>query len=241
MFKFRSVIILLALAVILTVAGCNAILIGSGEVITETVPVSNFDRISLEGSGEVRITQDGVEALEVETHENIMEYVTVEVENGTLKLGLIDVERTILPRKLIFYVSVDDLTSLAVAGSGGIEAESLKATQLDAAVAGSGQIRITNLEAGAVKASIGGSGEIDLAGGEAAEQVVSIGGSGKYQAGEVCSASVAVSISGSGDATVCATESLEADISGSGSVNYHGQPTIDVSTTGSGSVNNLDQ
>jgi hypothetical protein len=241
MFKMRSIIILLSLAVILTGTGCNAILIGSGDVITETVPVSNFERISLEGQGEVRVTQDGNESLMVETYDNVMELVIAEVEGGTLKLGLEEADKLIFPRKLIFYVSVDDLTSLAVAGSGGVEAETIISDHLDAAVAGSGRIRISNLAAYGVKASIGGSGEIELAGGESGEQDVAISGSGKYDAGEVCSPSVAVSISGSGGATVCATESLEADISGSGSVGYHGQPTVNVSTTGSGSVNSLDQ
>jgi hypothetical protein len=56
MFKKRSIIILICFVVILTVTRCNAILIGSGDVITETVQVANFDRISLEGSGEVRVT-----------------------------------------------------------------------------------------------------------------------------------------------------------------------------------------
>jgi hypothetical protein len=229
MFKMRSIIILLSLAVILTVTGCSGILIGSGNVVTETVQVSNFDRISLEGSGEVRVTQDGNESLMVESHANVMELVMAEVENGTLKLGLKESDKMIWPRRLIFYVGVDDLTSLAVAGSGDIETEAIQTNQLDAAVAGSGKIRVSNLTADGVMASIGGSGKIGITGGEVTEQDVSISGSGKYLAGEVCGASVAVSISGSGDATVCATESLEADISGSGSVGYYGQPSVNVS------------
>jgi hypothetical protein len=241
MFKKRSIIILLSLAVILTVTGCSGILIGSGNVITETVQVSNFDRIALEGSGEVRVTQDGNESLMVETYANVMDLVMGEVEDGTLKLGLKETDKMILSRRLIFYVGVDDLTGLAVAGSGRIETEAIQTNHLDAAVAGSGRILVSNLTADGVKASIGGSGEIDLADGESGEQDVSISGSGKYVAGEVCSASVAVSISGSGDATVCATESLEADISGSGSVRYYGQPSVNVSTSGSGSIKSLDQ
>ena len=238
MFKKRSIISLLSLAAILMVTACSAFLIGSGEVITETKQVSNFDTISLEGSGEVRIIQDGSESLKVETYENVMELVMAEVEGGILKLGLKDVDKTILPRRLIFYVSVDDLASLAVAGSGGITTEAIKTDHLLVAVAGSGQVGISNLAADGMRASIGGSGQIEL-GGEVGEQDISISGSGKYIANEVCSASVKVSISGSGDATVCATETLDADISGSGSVNYYGQPVVNSSTSGSGSIKNL--
>lgn len=238
MFKKRSIISLLSLAAILMVTACSAFLIGSGDVITETKQVSNFDTISLEGSGEVRVIQDGSESLKVETYENVMELVMAEVEGGILKLGLKDVDKTILPRRLIFYVGVDDLASLAVAGSGGITTEAIKTDHLLVAVAGSGQVGISNLAADGMRASIGGSGQIEL-GGEVGEQDISISGSGKYLAGEVCSASVTVSISGSGDATVCATETLDADISGSGSVNYYGQPVVNSSTSGSGSIKNL--
>jgi hypothetical protein len=238
MFKKRSIIILLSLAAILTITACNAVLIGSGGVITETVQVSNFDRISLEGLGEVRVTQDGSEALMVETYDNVMELIIAEVEGGTLKLGLKDANKMLLPRKLVFHVSVDDLTGLAVAGSGGIEAETISTEQLDAAIGGSGMIQIADLTTSEVKAKISGSGQIDLAG-EAAEQDISISGSGKYKAGDVCSASVKVSISGSGGATVCATETLDTKISGSGSVDYYGRPAINSSGSGSGSINSL--
>ena len=237
MFKMRLTIILLALAAILT--ACSAVLIGSRNVITETVEVSNFDHISLEGSGEVRVTQDGSETLEIETHENIMELVMAEVKDGTLTLGLKDANKMVLPRRLIFHVSVDDLTGLAVAGSGEIEAETISADQMETSVAGSGRIRISNLAADGMRASIGGSGQIELTGGEAADQDISISGSGNYSSGDVCSALVKVEISGSGKATVCATETLDADISGSGSVDYYGQPAVNISSSGSGGINSL--
>lgn len=230
---------LLALTAILNLTACNAFLVGSGDIITETVQVSNFDRVALEGSGEIRLTQDGSEALEIETYENIMELVMAEVEDGTLTLGLKDADKMVLPRRLIFHVSVDDLTGLAVAGSGEIEAETISADQMETSVAGSGKVRISNLVADGMRASIGGSGQIELASGEAADQDISISGSGNYSAGDVCSASVKVEISGSGKATICATETLDANISGSGSVDYYGQPTVNVSSSGSGRINNL--
>lgn len=238
MYKKRLIVILLALAAILTVTACNAVLIGSGDVITETKQVSDFERISLEGLGEVRVDQGGSETLMVETYENVMGLVTAEVEGGTLILGLKEGSGIILPRRLIFHVAVDDLTGLAVAGSGGIEAETIRADHLDVSIGGSGKVQVSDLAVGGVKVGISGSGEIEL-GGEAADQEISIAGSGKYKAGEVCSASVMVNISGSGDATVCATETLDVDISGSGSVGYYGRPSINTSSSGSGRINNL--
>lgn len=238
MFKLRPVIVLLALAVILTTTACNAILIGSGNVITETRQVSDFDNIVLEGSGEVIVTQDGSETLTIEAGENVMEHVMAEVEGRTLKLGLKEGTSFLFSMRLTFHVGVDDLSSLDVAGSGKIEADLLESDHLDAAVSGSGNIRIADLAASEVKAQISGSGEIEL-GGDAAVQDITVSGSGSYQGGDMCSESVKVNISGSGKATVCATQTLDAGISGSGSVNYYGQPAVNISGSGSGNVKNL--
>lgn len=242
MYVKRLTIILLALTAILTTAACSSIIRGSGELVTESRQVRNFDRISLEGMGEVQVTQDGRESLSIETDDNIMEYVKADVEGRTLKLGLkegVSIFNMIFPSRLIFTLGVDDLNGVSISGSGDIEAGLIETDQLEVLISGSGKVQISNLTAGEVIAEISGSGEVDLAGGETAEQDISISGSGKYLAGDLCSAAVQVSVSGSGTATVCADETLEADISGSGSINYYGRPSLRSSSSGSGSINNL--
>ncbi len=66
-------------------------------MITETREVSNFDSISLSGSGEVIVTQGGSESLAIETDDNVMEHVKAEVRCGTLNLSLEDVLTSISP------------------------------------------------------------------------------------------------------------------------------------------------
>jgi hypothetical protein len=246
--KKRFLTVLPLIVAIFTVSACNArlsVIQGSGNVITEERQVTNFDRIALEGSGDVIVTQGGSESLTVETDDNVMEYVKTEVEGGTLTIGLVSGLRTGVniqsTTRLIFYVGVDDLTGVSISGSGEIEAKTLETEWLDAEISGSGKIRVSNLAAGELTTEINGSGEVELFDGKVDKQDISINGSGEYLAGVVCSASVQISVSGSGDATVCATESLEADISGSGSVGYYGKPSVDVSTSGSGSIKNLNK
>jgi hypothetical protein len=237
--KNRLLISLMVCVAVLTVSGCNAFVTrGSGDLITEERQVSNFDRVELSGVGEVVITQDGSESLSIETDDNIMKYVEVVVENGTLKLGFKDGVNFMSPSRLVFSVSVDDLTGVAVSGSGDIESDMLKTDRFDVAISGSGDVQIADISTGEVNTDISGSGEVYLSG-DASAQDLTISGSGKYQAGDVCSASVMVNVSGSGSATVCATESLESNISGSGSVNYYGQPMINSTGSGSGSLKSL--
>lgn len=246
MHQKRILTVVILLAALLAVTACNAgvkVIRGSGNVVTEDRQVSNFDRIALEGSGEVIVTQGRSESLTVETDDNVMEHVKSEVENRTLTLGLVtgiptgvNVQST---TRLIFYVGVDDLNGLSISGSGDIEAKTIETERLEASISGSGNVRISNLAAGEVSADISGSGEVDLFGGEAAEQDISISGSGKYLAGDLCGAMVKVSVSGSGEATVCAMDTLDADISGSGNVNYYGQPSVNISGSGSGQINDM--
>jgi hypothetical protein len=238
-------ILLPGIALILSIIACNTrvrVIQGSGNVITETRQVSNFDSIDLSGTGVVIVTQGGSESLTIETDDNVMEHVKAEVEGGTLKLGL---ETGILTganiqstSRLIFYVGVDDLTGLSTSGSGEVESDRIVTGRLDLSVSGSGSVRIVDLTANDVKADISGSGEIDLDG-DVAAQDIDVSGSGIFQAGDMCSSMVKVSVSGSGNATVCANETLDAVVSGSGTVDYYGRPSVNTSDSGSGKINSL--
>jgi len=238
--KRKFVFVLLLSAAIFGITACDLIgERGSGDLVTETREVSNYDSIALEGSGDVIVTQGGGESLIVETDDNLMEQVETEVRNGTLYLGFetdID-DRGFSPTRLIFTVGVDDLKGLSVSGSGNIESDMIETDSLEATISGSGEILIGEVAADDVTGKISGSGKIDLAG-VTATQDVTVGGSGNYRAGDLQSESAEVSVSGSGNATVWATETLDASISGSGSIDYYGNPSVNQSTSGSGDVNN---
>lgn len=238
--KNSKIVGLLTMMIFLLSACAIGIVRGSGNLVTESRNVSNFDRVDLSGSGEVVITQSEAEALTVETDDNIMPYVTTEVRGGTLYLGLEarDFSRIPSPSRLRFTLSVKDLVGVDVSGSGDINAVSLDTDRLDVNVSGSGDVRIDSLTAEEVEARISGSGEVNLAG-QATGQDINISGSGKYRAGDLRAEAAEVVISGSGEATVWATESLDARVSGSGSVDYYGNPQTSFSSSGSGEIKSL--
>lgn len=230
--------VLLLTGALITIIACSVITLGSGDVIIETRQVSNFDRIALKGQGVVIVTQGGTESLNIESNANILELVEAKVVDGTLELGLGEGVNIISNSRLTFYVSVDDLNGMSVAGSGEIQANGIETERLEVTTGGSGGIQIVDLSVGEVDAKVGGSGEINLTG-DADVQDITISGAGKYLAGDLCSSSVIVNIDGSGDATVCATETLTSRITGDGSVDYYGQPSINSSGDGSGRLNSL--
>lgn len=222
----------------LIVSGCGAVR-GSGDLVTESRNVSNFDRVDLGGSGEVVITQGGEESLTVETDDNIMQYVTTKVRGGTLHLGFDNIRfQSISPSRLKFTLTVKDLTGMSVSGSGNINAASLDTDRLEVNVSGSGDVRIDSLTAEEVKIQISGSGDVELAG-EVSGQDIDMNGSGQYHAGDLRSETIEIKISGSGDATVWATESLDVRLIGSGSVSYYDRPQTSLSSSGSGKIKSL--
>jgi hypothetical protein len=236
--KRVHIVLCLFLAALIGTA-CNArIITGSGDMITETRQVKDFDKISVSGSGEVIVTQGESESLSIETDDNVMKHIEAEVEGGTLKLGIKNGINLISTTRLVFYVGVDDLTGLSISGSGDVESDRIETGRLEVKISGSGDVKIASLTADAVKAEISGIGEIDLDG-DVAAQDVDVSGSGQYLAGDLCSGSVKVSVSGSGGATVCATETLDASVSGTGSVNYYGRPSLTTSESGTGKINSL--
>lgn len=207
---------------------------GSGKRVTESRPVSGIDRVVLAGSGDVVLSQGDGESLTVETDDNLMQYITTEVSGGTLTLGT-QKDVNIRPTRLRFTLTVVDLEGITVSGSGNVDVERFDTDELEVKVSGSGDVRLDALAAQTTKVRIGGSGSVNLAG-QASGQEVTVSGSGKYLGENLRSETVSVTIGGSGDATVWATDSLDARVTGSGTVRYYGDPKTSFSGAGSGRI-----
>ena len=238
--SFKLIFMLIML--ILATSACSLTTVrGSGNLITESRSISNIDRVDLGGSGKLIITQGGEESLTVETDDNMMQYVSTEVRDGTLYLGFEGRDskgQSISPTRLRFTLTVKGLTGIGVSGSGDITTASLDTDRLEVNIGGSGNVQVDSLTAREVEVGIGGNGNVDLAG-EVTGQDISINGSGKYDAENLRSETVKINIGGSGNATVWATESLDASVGGSGSVEYYGNPQTSLSGSGVGKIKGL--
>jgi hypothetical protein len=211
---------------------------GSGNVVTEDRPVSNFNRVGLTGVGEVSITQGVEESLTVRADDNIMRYIKTEVKNGTLTLGFTDEvkNKRIRPGKRIkFNLSVKDVTSLDISGAGDVNVASLDTDRLEIVVGGAGDVSISSLTAEELVVHLNGAGHVELAG-QVAEQNVKINGFGAYQAAKLESQTAVVKVSGAGSATLWATDTLDVQIPGAGNVTYYGNPSVTKKVTGVGTI-----
>jgi hypothetical protein len=232
--------------------------VGSGDIVNQAINISNFDRVALEGFGSVFITQGQTESLSVQTDDNLISLLDINVQGRELRLG---VKRgyTITPSQSIaFHLIVEDLSAITVdgsgdfyvepiqsgklavsiRGSGNIELEGLTSEELSIELDGSGNITIQDMRVETIETSLQGSGDITLEG-KADTENVKLGGSGNYLAGDLEATSAHISIPGSADVTVWASDELTVRVNGSGDVRYYGQPRIDQSGSGSGNLISL--
>ena len=232
--------------------------IGSGVIETQTIDISGFDRVLLEGFGNVYIEQGESEYLSVQTDSNIIPLLDIKVQGRELRLGT-KLGVDITPSESITYnLTVKSLNSISLAGSGNFEVEPMKSGDMTVSLPGSGNINIKGLKAGNLSVDLNGSGNITIKGidaktldgslkgsgdinlaGHVNSQNVTINGSGNYLAGNLQTDISDISIPGSAGATVWVKDELRVNISGSGDIHYFGKPTVSQSISGSGNINSL--
>jgi len=214
---------------------------GSGNVTTETRPVSSFDAIRLDGAGRMVITQGSTPSLEIQAEDNLISMLTSEIQEDTLVLGYQERlwRRTIIPTRPIQYnLTVTDLAQLTLNGAGDIEIQSLQTDTLVIEINGAGNIVIEDLSAENLTVNLAGTGSIKATG-AVSTQVINLDGAGNYQGSDLQTQSTSIKISGLGNGTVWAAETLQVTIAGGGSVSYYGSPQVTQEITGLGEVRNL--
>lgn len=238
--------------------GCGPMVEGSGNVTSETRQVSGFDQVNLAGIGDLYVTQGDAESLRIEAEDNLIPYITSEVQGHVLEIGFKHMVSVWPHRPVKFYLTLKDVSALRVSGSGNIQSERLAAKDLQLTISGSGNItvgqldvkslsntvsgsgnlRVNTVQADSVKTTISGSGTCVLSG-ETADQSAQVTGSGDYKAFDLQSQTASLNLSGSGNAQTWVTKDLDIRVVGSGNVKYYGAPTVSQQVVGSGNVSGL--
>lgn len=201
----------------------------------ETRSTEPFTAIGVSAPITVHLTQGDAYSLVIEGDEEVIAQLESVVENGALKLRQKTHDHVRGMGKVKAYVTMRDITSLAISGSGDIVAATLRTGDVKLAISGSGDIKIGTLTAAMVTVAISGSGDI-LVAGKADSLHAGIAGSGDLRARDLEVADAKVSIAGSGDAALWTRSNLSVSIVGSGDVTYVGDPAVHQSILGSGSV-----
>jgi hypothetical protein len=187
---------------------------GSGTAKTESCTVAPFTAIRMEIGGRAEIERTGAASLAVTADDNLLGLFTAEVKDGTLILGT-EKGKSLAGKMPVYKITVAELRSLELKGSGEADAGKLDGNALSVALAGSSAVKLA---------------------GRADELTIAVSGSAACNAAALTAKRATVSVSGSGEVTVNASEALDAKVSGSGSVHYLGAPKLTQAVSGSGSI-----
>ena len=179
--------------------------------------VPSFSEISLRVSGKLFVKQGSSQNVEISASASSLDEIITEVRDRTLNIRF--KTRNLLlssfdPGKIEITVTVPEINSLSVAGSGDIIADGPIASRIiDLSVSGSGNIFIDELNSERVKTTVSGSGDIVINGGAVVQDMsVIIGGSGNVKAGRYEAANVDIKIAGSGNCNVYTNGNLKARV-----------------------------
>jgi hypothetical protein len=231
---------------------------GSGDIVNQIFDVTGFERVTLEGSGKVLVEQGQTERLSVQIDDNLVSLLDIRVRGNELILG-VRAGFDLHPSQDITYnVTVKNLHSLKLAGSGAFEVGPLEASELKVSLPGSGDITVESVTSDelvidldgsgnisledihvkTIDTSLQGSGDIELEG-QTQEETVVVRGSGNYRAGNLESEAADISIPGSADVIVWVTEDLQVSVNGTGNIQYYGEAALDQAGFGSGTITPL--
>lgn len=205
-----------------------------GKISRTTIDVKAFNKLVLNGSHTVYLTQSDQHKVEIETTENIKKLLSTSVSDEEWKISFEKCLKT--KNGVYFYISTPNIESLTVNGSGDIIGKStIKSSELSLNVRGSGDIKV-EIESNSTSSSVIGSGDIVIEG-STVSQSATVKGSGDISASGLKSETAEASVSGSGDINIMASKTLNAKVNGSGDIVYSGQPeNVSKQVNGSGDI-----
>ncbi len=206
---------------------------GSGTLVTEEFDLSGFDMVDVSHAARVTISQGDTFSVVVSIDDNVLEYLQVEKQGSTLKIGL-DPRHNYRDTRATAEVTMPELTGLALSGASRGTIGGFKSSR-DLNVDASGASRLSgDIEAGDARFELSGASRVTLTG-SAEDLVIGASGGSTVDLADFLVADANVEASGASDVTVNASGRLDVDASSGSRVTYLGSPTLGTIDSSSGS------
>ncbi|MDH3889510.1 MAG: DUF2807 domain-containing protein [candidate division Zixibacteria bacterium] len=214
---------------------------GSGNLITVLVEdLDLFHSVTLKTTGDVMLVFDTEPAVAVSVDHNLQRFITTEVVNDVLMIGLkTPKEVKVSGMKLTVWVTMPVLQQLTldVDGIGSFQTDSslFQVPEVDLVLAGVGNMELDLEVSQRLSSTLTGVGNLVLTG-SARRHDLTHEATGGVHAFEFETDSCTIISNSVGDIEVDVREYLNATISNIGSIYYHGFPAIEVVDTGLGEL-----
>ncbi|MFT3680410.1 MAG: head GIN domain-containing protein [Ferruginibacter sp.] len=207
---------------------------GSGNIITEKRNVDDFKGVAAGGAFEVELT-NGPYAVEVEADDNIMKFISTEVENGVLEIRTKSGYHFNNAHTKI-YVAAPEIKLLKSSGAATIKARDLLKSDGKITLESSGSASIeAEVDAPEVKAESSGASNIKIKG-RTREYNASTSGSADIKSSDLLSERTEADASGASSIHLHASVNLSAEASGAANIYYRGAANVQQKTSGAAVV-----
>jgi Putative auto-transporter adhesin, head GIN domain len=208
-------------------------------VAERTLTLSDFDRMRVEGSYVIDVTNGRGTTGRVSGAPQALDQVSIEVKDRTLiirpgktKWGG-DGDSAGAPLRI--RITTPALHTAWLSGSGIVTISGMRGTDLRLALSGSGSLVANGMAADRMTLATAGAGNVTLAG-RVAQASFTIRGSGTVDATKLLVQDIRVSSEGAGDARAVASRSANVSASGTGNVVVRGGMACVVNNVGAGTV-----
>jgi hypothetical protein len=213
---------------------------GNGKIVTEIRKVTKAEKIKLEGSFDVEITQGETTSLSIETDENLQSYIIVSENDNQVLLKEKSNYNLKSDQPIKVKITTPKLSKISLSGSGTITGKN-KFTGMDKlniSLSGSGDINF-EINTPDLDVDIAGVGSLILSG-ETKNARFDIAGSGNCDATNLKTENTKVNVAGVGTVKVFADVLLDVNVAGSGTVYYKGAATVKQKIAGIGTIKKMD-
>jgi hypothetical protein len=212
----------------------------SGPAASRNFQVSNFQELVSAGPYDVQVQTGANPSVSARGPQRVLDDMVVEVKGD--KLLIHSKNRGFFSwswgsrDRTVFTVTVPQLRSATLAGSGDLSVNSVNGDSFTGTLAGSGDLSIASASVKSLKVSLAGSGDAKIGGGQAQTAEYDTVGAGDIDARGVTAQQLKVSIAGSGDIKARSTGTADVTIMGSGDVDVTGGAKCTITKHGSGDV-----
>ncbi len=220
----KSLPIVLALCVVLALAGCTAVLssnqvVGSGKLVTQTFALQNFARVNAGSNFKVTLHPGASFAVSITADDNVIQLLSASVNGDELKLDVkpeVNSGFTLVTMKA--DVSMPALQAVTTGGNAAVHLDKVDGGQLTLREQSNGiidgEVAVDQLTIDA-----GSNGQVQLSG--SAQQLRVTGqGNAVLRLGDLVAKIARVDLGSNAKATVQATEKLDYAVGGNGGRTY---------------------
>lgn len=234
----------------LLLTGCTLVMTqGSGNVVTETREVSDFQNVEICCGMQLNLTQGDEERLTIEAEDNIISEIETVVSRGTLSIRFHQNVRFFgwrLNHPIRVNLQMREIQGISISSGSSLDADNITSGQLSLRFSSGSNGEIGNITAEQITLQAGGGAhasirtmttdtldvqlssgsEVRIDGGSTAHQQIDVSSGSTYLAGNLQSEVTVVDAGSGSSAEVNVSESLVVNAGSGSQVEYSGNPQI---------------